>query len=39
MNVGLMDGSVRAIKGTIGQQVWSLLLIPNDGGIISSDSW
>jgi prepilin-type N-terminal cleavage/methylation domain-containing protein len=39
MNVGLMDGSVRAIKASINQQVWTVLLIPNDGGIVSSDSW
>jgi prepilin-type N-terminal cleavage/methylation domain-containing protein len=39
MNVALMDGSVRAIKGTINQRVWSILLNPADGGIVSSDSY
>jgi prepilin-type N-terminal cleavage/methylation domain-containing protein/prepilin-type processing-associated H-X9-DG protein len=39
MNVAMMDGSVRAIKGTINQRVWSILLNPADGGIVSSDSY
>ncbi len=39
MNVALMDGSVRAIKGSINQRTWSLLLNPADGGIVSSDSY
>jgi hypothetical protein len=39
MNVALMDGSVRAIKGTINQRVWSILLNPADGWIVSSDSY
>jgi prepilin-type N-terminal cleavage/methylation domain-containing protein len=39
MNVAMMDGSVRAIKGTINQRVWSILLNPADGGIVSADSY
>jgi prepilin-type N-terminal cleavage/methylation domain-containing protein len=39
MDVGLMDGSVRVIKASINQQIWTLLITPNDGGIISADSW
>jgi prepilin-type N-terminal cleavage/methylation domain-containing protein len=39
MNVGLMDGRVRPIKASISQQIWTLLITPNDGGIISADSW
>jgi prepilin-type processing-associated H-X9-DG protein len=39
MNVAMMDGSVRAIKGTINQRIWSNLLDPADGGIVSSDSY
>jgi prepilin-type N-terminal cleavage/methylation domain-containing protein len=39
MSVAMMDGSVRAIKGTINQAVWSVLLSPADGGIVNSDSY
>jgi prepilin-type N-terminal cleavage/methylation domain-containing protein/prepilin-type processing-associated H-X9-DG protein len=39
MNVAMMDGSVRTIKGTINQQSWSRLLDPADGAIVSSDSY
>jgi prepilin-type N-terminal cleavage/methylation domain-containing protein/prepilin-type processing-associated H-X9-DG protein len=39
MNVAMVDGSVRAIKGTINQRVWSTILDPADGGIVSSDSY
>jgi prepilin-type N-terminal cleavage/methylation domain-containing protein len=39
MNVALMDGSVRAVKGTINQRVWSNLLNPADGAIVSADSY
>jgi prepilin-type N-terminal cleavage/methylation domain-containing protein len=39
MNIALMDGSVRVIKGTINQTIWSCLLGPADGGIISADSY
>jgi prepilin-type N-terminal cleavage/methylation domain-containing protein len=39
MNVGLMDGSVRAIKASIDRRVWTCLIGPNDGAILSADSW
>jgi prepilin-type N-terminal cleavage/methylation domain-containing protein len=39
MNVGLMDGRVRAIKASINRQIWTYLIAPNDGGIVSADSW
>jgi prepilin-type N-terminal cleavage/methylation domain-containing protein len=39
INASMMDGSVRVIKTTISQRVWNSILVPNDGGIISSDSF
>jgi prepilin-type N-terminal cleavage/methylation domain-containing protein/prepilin-type processing-associated H-X9-DG protein len=39
MNIALMDGSVRAIKGSINPLTWSILLNSADGGIVSSDSY
>jgi Protein of unknown function (DUF1559) len=37
MNVGRMDGGVRAIKPLISQQIRTLFISPNDGGIIGAD--
>jgi prepilin-type N-terminal cleavage/methylation domain-containing protein len=39
INAAMMDGSVRAIKTTISQTTWNAVLLPNDGSIISSDSY
>jgi hypothetical protein len=33
------DGSARAIKTTISQEIWNTLLLPNDEGIISANSY
>ena len=35
----LIDGGVRAIKPLIRQQIWTLFISPNDGGIIGADVW
>jgi prepilin-type N-terminal cleavage/methylation domain-containing protein len=39
INAAMMDGSARVIKITISQPVWNALLLPNDGGITSADSY
>jgi hypothetical protein len=39
INAAMMDGSVRAIKTSINQRIWNSLLRPDDGGIISTDSF
>jgi prepilin-type N-terminal cleavage/methylation domain-containing protein len=39
INAAMMDGSVRAIKTSINQRTWNSILVPDDGGIISADSY
>jgi prepilin-type N-terminal cleavage/methylation domain-containing protein len=39
MSVSLMDGSVRSIKNSIALSVWRKLINPEDGAVLSSDSW
>jgi len=39
MTVSLMDGSVRQVKSSIALSVWRKLVNPEDGSVLSSDSW
>jgi prepilin-type N-terminal cleavage/methylation domain-containing protein len=39
INAAMMDGSVRAIRTSISQRTWNSVLVPDDGGIISADSY
>ena len=39
MTVALMDGSVRQIKSSIALSIWRLLINPEDGSVISADSF
>ncbi len=37
MNVAVMDGSVRAVQGSVSQDTWSRLLLPRDGQPVAFD--
>ena len=37
MVVGLGDGSVRGVSGSISQNTWTFALYPNDGNVLGSD--
>jgi len=39
MNVGMGDGSVQAISGSIDPTVWAKLCDPRDGGTVPANSW
>ncbi|MGL6073715.1 MAG: DUF1559 domain-containing protein [Fimbriiglobus sp.] len=35
--VGMGDGSVRGVNSSITQATWSMVVVPNDGGVLPSD--
>jgi prepilin-type N-terminal cleavage/methylation domain-containing protein len=37
--VGLGDGSVRSVRGTVDQLTWTRLVIHNDGNVINADAY
>jgi hypothetical protein len=37
MNIGMMDGSVRAISASVSQTTWTSALSPDDGKVLGAD--
>ena len=37
MNIGLADGSVRGLNGSVSQLTWQYAIIPDDGNVMPSD--